>query len=170
MMSIAGYSRLKSLAVEVQSGGMEGFLVGCRPRPAVVAPSCFFLVAGAGASVPRIFVTGHMQYNVICTSWTNTNTVVCSIDRRRGSLSSLFSHASNICRAYDELATEGWSWGAGSRGIPGCARGGPVHPSIVEPNASGGTGYQRAPRASGCSLWISLSANAMSVEGQTWHL
>jgi hypothetical protein len=90
-MSITGYSRLNSLTVEVQRGGMEGFLVDCRPIPAAVALSCFFLAAVDGASVPKNSVTGHVRYNVICTSSTNVDTVVYSIEQGRGSPSSHFS-------------------------------------------------------------------------------
>jgi hypothetical protein len=97
MMSIAGYSWLNSLTVKAQSGGMEGLLVGCQPHPVVVAPSCFFPVAVAGASAPKNFITGHVRYNVICTSSTNAGTNVCSVKQGRGLPSSHFSHALKNC-------------------------------------------------------------------------
>jgi hypothetical protein len=97
-MSIAGYSRLNSLTVEAQRGGMEGFLVGCCSRPVAVALSCFFPAAVAGAGVPKDSITKHVRYDVICTLSTKADTVVCSIEQGRGSPYSHFSHTSKNCR------------------------------------------------------------------------
>jgi hypothetical protein len=73
---------------------MDGFLAGCQPRPAAVAPSCFFPAAVARARVPKNPITGHVRYDVICTLSTNTDTVVCSVEQGPGLPSSRFSHAS----------------------------------------------------------------------------